>query len=61
MNTQYKKLQSQSIYYYVTGEKNASCLFFLHPAFADHRTFNKQIGYFSRNHNIITVDLLGHG
>jgi pimeloyl-ACP methyl ester carboxylesterase len=61
MNTAHKQLNSLSIHYYVTGDNNAPCMLFLHPAFADHRAFDKQLEYFSQNYKVITIDLLGHG
>jgi 3-oxoadipate enol-lactonase len=50
-----------SIFYYATGDKENELIVFLHPAFADHRCFNKQIDYFSKEFRVVTIDMLGHG
>ncbi len=50
-----------TVHYFVSGPKDAECVVFLHPAFADHRCFDKQIDVFARTYRVITVDLLGHG
>ncbi len=55
------KQDGYSIFYYVTGNKEKDLIVFLHPAFADHRCFDKQIDYFAKEFRIITIDLLGHG
>ncbi|MHB8130173.1 MAG: alpha/beta fold hydrolase [Mobilitalea sp.] len=61
MNTKHKIINSTPIHYYVSGENHHNCILFVHPAFADHRAFDKQIELFSKKYKIITVDLLGHG
>ena len=61
MTTLHKRIKSIPIHYYITGNENHSCIIFLHPAFADHRTFNHQLEYFSKIYKVITIDLLGHG
>jgi pimeloyl-ACP methyl ester carboxylesterase len=58
---EHKQLKSMPIHYFIGGEKNKPSLLFVHPAFADHRIFNKQIEYFSKSYRIITLDLIGHG
>lgn len=50
-----------SIHYYCAGDSTKELIIFLHPAFADHRAFNSQIGYFSKDFRVITIDMLGHG
>ena len=50
-----------TIHYFVSGNEQGETIVFLHPAFSDHRCFDKQIGYFSSNYRVITVDMLGHG
>ncbi len=45
-------------------EKNGSereWIVFLHPAFVDHRIFNRQFEYFCGKYNLLAIDLLGHG
>ena len=62
-STEHKHLKCNgyNIHYYTSGEKGKDLLFFLHPAFADHRCFYKQIDFFSENYRVITIDMLGHG
>lgn len=62
MKTITKKLSS-GIYYYLNSDFNneKETIIFLHPAFADHRSFDSQIDYFYPNYNVITIDLIGHG
>ena len=55
------KQNGYSIFYYVTGEKEKELIVFLHPAFADHRCFDKQLDYFAKEFRVITIDMLGHG
>lgn len=53
-----------AVHYFVSeniDNKNKEAIFFIHPAFADHRTFNKQINEFSSDYRIVAIDLLGHG
>lgn len=55
------KQDGYSIHYFVSGDPNQDLIIFLHPAFADHRCFDSQIDYFSKQYRVITVDMLGHG
>ncbi|NTW45352.1 MAG: alpha/beta hydrolase, partial [Anaerolineaceae bacterium] len=55
------KQNGYSIHYFCSGDTTKDLLIFLHPAFADHRCFDKQIDYFSKDFRIITIDMLGHG
>ena len=55
------KQNGYSIHYYISGDTSNELIVFLHPAFADHRCFDKQIDFFSKNYRVITIDLLGHG
>ena len=50
-----------TIHYYVSGNKAGETIIFLHPAFGDHKCFDKQIDFFAPNYRIITIDMLGHG
>lgn len=61
MNTENKMIKSLPIHYYITGDNQTEAIIFLHPAFADHRTFNQQLAFFSPKYKVITIDLLGHG
>ena len=49
------------VHYYVSGKESGEAIVFLHPAFGDHRCFDKQIDFFSRDYQVITLDMLGHG
>lgn len=61
MPTEEKLLKRLPIHYYVTGDRDLPCLVFLHSAFADHRAFDWQLLYFSKEYRVVTIDLLGHG
>ena len=50
-----------TIHYFVSGNEEGETIVFLHPAFGDHKCFDKQVDYFSRKYRVITVDMLGHG
>ena len=55
------KMDDYEIHYFVSGKENNDLIVFLHPAFADHRVFDQQIDFFSKDHRVITIDLIGHG
>ena len=55
-----KKLENTPIHYWTNDIKVGSAIIFIHPAFANHTCFDKQIDYF-RNYKVITIDLIGHG
>jgi len=55
------KLSGYSIHYFVSGDSTKDLIIFLHPAFADHNSFDKQIDFFSKDFRMITIDMLGHG
>jgi len=55
------KQNGYSVFYYATGDKEKELIVFLHPAFADHRCFDKQIDYFAKEFRVVTIDMLGHG
>ncbi len=50
-----------TVHYYTSGDPTKELIVFLHPAFADHRCFDKQIDYFAKEYRIVTIDMLGHG
>lgn len=50
-----------NIHYFTSGPRDKELLLFLHPAFADHRCFDRQIDFFSEKYRVISIDLLGHG
>jgi len=50
-----------TIHYFVSGNEEGETIVFLHPAFGDHKCFDRQIDYFSPNYRVITIDMLGHG
>ena len=49
------------VYYHAIGNCENDLIIFLHPAFADHRAFDQQIDFFTRNYRVITMDMPGHG
>lgn len=53
--------ESYSVHYFVSGNREGEAIVFLHPAFGDHRCFDRQIDYFAQDFCVITVDMLGHG
>lgn len=55
-----KKLENTSIHYWINDTKVGSAIIFIHPAFANHSCFDKQLDYF-RDYRVITIDLIGHG
>ena len=55
------KMDGYEIHYFVSGNENNDLIVFLHPAFSDHRAFDQQIDYFSKDYKVITIDLIGHG
>jgi len=62
-NIENKNLEQNgyNLHYFVSGNPKGEAIVFLHPAFADHRCFNKQLEYFVANYFVITLDMLGHG
>jgi len=55
------KQNGYTIHYFCSGDTTKELLLFLHPAFADHQSFDKQIDFFSKDFRIIAIDMLGHG
>ena len=55
------KLDGYEVHYFVSGKENNDLIVFLHPAFSDHRAFDQQIDYFSKDYKVIAIDLIGHG
>jgi pimeloyl-ACP methyl ester carboxylesterase len=55
------KQNGYTIFYYATGDKEKELIVFLHPSFADHRCFDKQVDYFAKEFRVVTIDMLGHG
>jgi 3-oxoadipate enol-lactonase len=54
-------MNGYDIHFYVSGQTNTETIFFLHPAFSDHKVFNSQVDYFSKDFKVITIDFIGHG
>lgn len=56
-------LENTPIVYYIDDVAGAKrdWIVFLHPAFSDHRIFERQFKFFSGKYNLIAIDLLGHG
>jgi len=55
------KQDGYSIHYYVAGDTSKELIVFFHPAFADHRRFDKQVDFFAKDYRVLTIDMLGHG
>lgn len=55
------EMDGYNIHYFVSGKENNDLIVFLHPAFSDHRAFDLQVDFFSKNYRVITIDLIGHG
>lgn len=55
------ELDGYQLHYYISGIQNKESIIFLHPAFSDHRAFEQQIDYFSKDYKVITIDFIGHG
>ncbi len=53
--------KTETITYYVSSQEKAETLTFIHPAFADHTLFIRQIEFFRQKYNIILIDMVGHG
>ncbi|MCK4888983.1 MAG: alpha/beta hydrolase, partial [Candidatus Aminicenantes bacterium] len=51
------KINDYEIHYFVSGKENSDLIVFLHPAYSDHRAFDQQIDFFSKNYRVITIDL----
>lgn len=54
-------MDDYNIHYFMSGKEDSDLIIMLHPAFSDHRVFDQQIDFFSKNHRVITIDLIGHG
>ncbi len=50
-----------SVFYYVSGNAHATPIVFLHAAYSDHSSFDKQVDFFSKDYKVITIDMIGHG
>jgi Predicted hydrolases or acyltransferases (alpha/beta hydrolase superfamily) len=60
---EHKTIESNgnTIHYFVSGNEEGETIVFIHPAFGDHKCFDKQVDFFSANYRMITIDMLGHG
>jgi 3-oxoadipate enol-lactonase len=56
-----KHLPGTPIHYWIKEKKSAESILFVHAAFADHTSFDEQIEFFSKDYQVITLDLIGHG
>ena len=48
-------------YYEVSGKEDGKAILFIHGAGVTHKWWHPQIEYFSKNYQVITLDLPGHG
>jgi len=53
--------QGYDVHYYVAGRPDGEPILFLHPAFADHSVFYRQIDFFAERYRVLTMDMVGHG
>jgi len=62
-NVEHKELRQDgySIHYFTAGNQTKELVIFLHPAFADHGCFDKQIDSFAKGYRVAVLDMLGHG
>lgn len=56
-----KNLLGTPVYYWIADTDTTESVIFIHAAFADHTSFDKQVSYFSKDYKVITLDLIGHG
>jgi 3-oxoadipate enol-lactonase len=56
-----KQLFKTPVHYWLKEKKSTESILFVHAAFADHTSYSKQIDFFSKDYQIITIDLIGHG
>jgi pimeloyl-ACP methyl ester carboxylesterase len=47
--------------YCIIGDKQKETILMLHPAFTDHHIFEAQMDYFQKSHQVIALDMPGHG
>lgn len=55
------RLDGSPIAYYVSGREHKEWVLFLHAAFVNHNMFKTQVDYFRDKHNVLLVDIIGHG
>lgn len=60
-NDKILEISNTKIHYFISGEENEEVIIFLHPAFSDHHSFDKQLAFFAQKYKVITIDLIGHG
>ena len=49
------KIDDYEIHYFVSGTEDNDLIVFLHPAFSDHRAFDQQIDFFSKNIELLPL------
>ncbi len=55
------QIEGSPIIYYVSGKEHNEWVLFLHAAFVNHKMFQAQFDYFKSKHNIMLLDIIGHG
>lgn len=58
---QEKLLANTPIHYWINDNKSKEAIMFMHPAFANHTSFDLQYEHVKDNYKVIAMDLLGHG
>jgi pimeloyl-ACP methyl ester carboxylesterase len=56
-----KSLIGTPVHYWISDTDTIESIIFVHAAFADHTSFDRQVSYFSKDYKVITLDLVGHG
>jgi pimeloyl-ACP methyl ester carboxylesterase len=56
-----KELEGTPIHYWIAENQTAESILFVHAAFTDHTSFDKQLSFFTEKYQVITLDLIGHG
>ncbi len=55
------KLSNSPITYFISGTEHTEWVLFIHAAFVNHNMFKTQFEYFQNKHNILAIDIIGHG
>ncbi|MFI3238008.1 MAG: alpha/beta hydrolase [Lachnospiraceae bacterium] len=56
-----KKLATLPMVYYISDNSKKETIVFVHAAFVNHTQYDEQVRFFSKQYNVITLDLIGHG
>ncbi|WP_346938439.1 alpha/beta hydrolase [uncultured Clostridium sp.] len=56
-----KILDNTPIHYWISDNNKEEGIIFVHPAFANHTSFNLQFEHFKDDFKVIAIDLIGNG